>query len=72
MKGIVCIIAFFICALNAYYINDNAASVIHQVYSGLWGVIATLFICTGFIIGSIEHKNIKSNKKSNENKKESK
>ena len=56
-KGPICIIAFVICALVAYGTQDGAITVVHQVYSGLWGIMAVMFICTAFIIDALNKTN---------------
>lgn len=63
MKAIICMIFCFICIINAYFVNDNAVSVMHQIYAGQWGLAAVLFFCVAFILDAL---NSKTNKKSND------
>lgn len=63
MKAIICMVFCFICIINAYSINNDAVSVMHQIYACQWGLAAVLFFCAAFLLDAL---NPKTNKKSDD------
>lgn len=43
---IVCILGFTYGLFQSLYIGDQAHSVMHQLYSGQYSIIAAMFLCT--------------------------
>lgn len=65
MKQFICIIGFLNCLLAAVILHAQSLSIMHQIYSGIYGLIAVIFLCTGLIIDIIEPK---KKKQKNEDK----
>jgi len=56
MKIILCSIGFIVAASVSYGAHSEAASAIHEIYGALWAIVATIFLCSGLIIETINHK----------------
>lgn len=50
---IVCLIGFLYSFGEAYYAYVNAQSIMHQMYSGIYALIATIFLCTSLIVWAV-------------------
>lgn len=49
-------IFFVLCLLQAFAIGLEAKSVMHQIYSAEYGIMATIFLCSGLIINAINNR----------------
>ena len=49
-------ICFVFCLYQAFSIGSEAQSVMHQIYSAEYGIMATIFLCSGLIIQAINNK----------------
>ena len=50
-------IFFVLCLIQAFTLETEAKSVMHQIYAAEYGIMATLFLCSIFIINAINNKN---------------
>ena len=58
-------IFFVLCLIQTVSMETNAKSVMHQIYAAEYGIMATLLLCTIFIINAINDKNSKETKDKN-------
>ncbi|SFP40599.1 hypothetical protein SAMN02910344_01299 [Ruminobacter amylophilus] len=50
---LVCLLGFIYSFVEAVYIGNHAQSVMHQIYGGVHAIMATIFLCSMFIIVAI-------------------
>lgn len=65
MKKFICTVGFLTSLLMAIDLHEQSLSVMHQIYGGIYGLIAVIFLCAGLIIDIIEPK---KKKQKNEDK----
>lgn len=53
---IICILGIVYGLFQSLYIGSQANSVMHQLYSGQYSIIAAMFLCTLLIINAISKK----------------
>jgi hypothetical protein len=63
MKTFICLFGFITTLLMAIELRAQSLSVMHQIYGGIYGIIAAIFLCTGLIIETIEPKKTKQKNK---------
>jgi hypothetical protein len=63
MKKFICTVGFLTSLLMAIDLHEQSLSVMHQIYGGIYGLIAVIFLCTGLIIDIIEPKKKKQKSK---------
>lgn len=50
---LICLAGFIYSLVEAIFIGAHAQSVMHQIYGGVYAIMATIFICSMFIIFAI-------------------
>ena len=46
---LICLAGFIYSLVEAIFIGAHAQSVMHQIYGGVYAIMATIFICSMFI-----------------------
>ena len=59
----VCLIGAIYGFFQLFYIESNAKSVMHQIYGAEYGIMATIFVCTLFLLTKLQSNGNSKDKK---------